>query len=150
MELVCADLRGMLLPESPECKNLPVWNGLAQGAMRRALHEALPSMRAWDDGTDGLEHLQDVAAWLLGVGTQAERLEFCDMFPAVCSGDDWNLCLNTMGADLAPSVAFNFELQRENSRHSVYSKGSKATTASVSPRCIPQPKPEALGSCESV
>jgi hypothetical protein len=150
VELVCADLRGALLPESPECKNLPVWNGLAQGAMRRALHEALPSMRAWDDSTDGSEHLQDVAAWLLGAGTQAERQEFADMFPAVCCSEDWNLCLNTMGADLAPSVAFNFELQRENSKHSVHSKGSKATKANVSPRCVPQPEPEALGSCESV
>lgn len=147
IELVCADVREMFEPEGPQSRHLPVWNGIAQGAMRRSLREALPSLRPWDEATDGAGHIQDVAAWLLQVGTEVERLEFRELFPSVCTGVDWNLGIGAL--DVTPALTFDMELQRENSKHSLHSKSSKASALALGTLPSPDLRGE-VDCCSSV
>jgi len=97
------------MPDSEHSRHLPVRNGLAQEVVRRTLRETLPQMRAWDEGTDGRALLEDVTHWLLKTGMQDERRRFRKMFPAVCVGEDWNLCISALDVDLVPHVMLSLE-----------------------------------------
>ncbi|CAE7576016.1 unnamed protein product [Symbiodinium natans] len=81
---MCKLLRGMLTPGSPEYRGLKMWSGTAQRFVERVLRETIPKMRE-----DPEEHLEDVAAWIAKVGTDADLNFFHAKFPHIPRQRRW-------------------------------------------------------------
>eukprot|EP00439_Symbiodinium_sp_Y106_P037886 s1303_g4.t1 len=81
---MCKLLRGMLTQGSPEYRGIKLWSGVAQRFVARVLRETIPRMRE-----DPEEHLEDVAAWIAKVGTDADLDYFHSKFPHIPRHRRW-------------------------------------------------------------
>ncbi|OLP93901.1 hypothetical protein AK812_SmicGene24134 [Symbiodinium microadriaticum] len=81
---MCKLLRGMLTQGSPEYRGIKLWSGVAQRFVARVLRETIPKMRE-----DPEEHLEDVAAWIAKVGTDADLDYFHAKFPHIPRHRRW-------------------------------------------------------------
>ncbi|CAE7437187.1 unnamed protein product [Symbiodinium sp. CCMP2592] len=81
---MCKLLRGMLTQGSPEYRGIKLWSGVAQRFVARVLRETIPRMREDPEG-----HLEDVAAWIAKVGTDADLDYFHAKFPHIPRHRRW-------------------------------------------------------------
>jgi len=94
---MCKKVRGMLTEGHPDFRGARLFSGVAQRFIERVLDRSIPKLRDNPDNPE--EHLEDVANWLVKVGTDKEIEYFRNRFPQVRFPGD--------GADSLPTESTN-------------------------------------------
>jgi len=94
---MCKKVRGMLTEGHPDFRGARLFSGIAQRFIERVLDRSIPKLRDNPDNPE--EHLEDVANWLVKVGTDKEIEYFRNRFPQVRFPGD--------GADSLPTESTN-------------------------------------------